>query len=748
MNIGVLTGKPSGGLIDVDIDHRLALELSDQFLPLTPAVFGRASNRRSHRLYKVNGPVKTRRFKSTKHGTIVEIRSTGAQTIFPGSTHPSGEIIEWEDPDAEPAEIDAETLIRAVEALANAVKVRLQEKPRRKRSHDVPPPVPMPVETSDERMAACLERMMAMEIDDANDGSHRLFAAACRAVEFDLDDQQAVACIRAYEQRRPFPNPWPDLDIIKRIRNAEQRCERGHALVKARKMQIVIGTDEHRVIDQATRALGDDPDLYQRGGQLVRVIQVAAGSADAPDGKRLTIALIPPANLRDRLTRHVAFFGLDKNDELVPKHPPEWAFAGIAARGAWPCIRVIEGIVDAPILRADGTILQTPGYDQRSGVVYAPSQEFPVIDEEVDIDDAHASLEFLMEMVCDFPFESDEHRAAWLAALLTGLAHHAFDGPSPLFLIDANIRGAGKGLLAQTIGRTVLGTELPVFSYAHDAEEMRKKLTSIAIAGDRMNLLDNLEGEFGNDALDRALTATRWKDRVLGGNGMIDLPLRVTWLATGNNVVVKPDTVRRVIHIRLDVFHENPENRSGFKHPNLLAWIKDNRARLLVSALTILRAYCRAGRLQQDLEPLGSFEGWSNLVRQAVVWMGLPDPCLTRVKLAATGDTGVDGLRRLLAAWFEFDRNGDGYTLASLRDLLYPEQPELHIDRAGLALRAAIEDLCECNAGRPPEVRTLAARLRAHRHRVVDGLYLEVDDSQRRNGLRWLVRRVQNDPRA
>jgi hypothetical protein len=349
-----------------------------------------------------------------------------------------------------------------------------------------------------------------------------------------------------------------------------------------------------------------------------------------------------------------------------------------------------------------------------------------------------------LDVVCDFPFEAPEHKAAWLAALLTGLAHHAFSGPSPLFLIDANVRGAGKGLLAQTIGRTVLGYELPVFSYAPDPEEMRKKMTSIALAGDRMILLDNLEGAFGNDALDRALTSTRWKDRVLGGNSMIDLPLRVVWLATGNNVTVQADTIRRVIHIRLDVFEEQPEHRSGFRHANLLGHINTHRPQILAAALTILRAYCRAGRPQQTLQNFGSFEGWSQLVRQAVVWVGLPDPCLTRTRLVATADSTVDILRRVFTAWASFDHVGDGFVLSKLLELLYPDQANLTPDDTGVALRSALEELAGCAPGKSLDARGLAARLRTFRHRVVDGMYLEVDDSKRREGVRWVLRRVGN----
>jgi hypothetical protein len=73
---------------------------------------------------------------------------------------------------------------------------------------------------------------------------------------------------------------------------------------------------------------------------------------------------------------------------------------------------------------------------------------------------------------------------------------------------------------------------------------MLVELRSTALAGDRMIHLDNLEGNFGNDTLDRALTATRWKDRILGKSQEVDLPLIPVWYGTGNNVAVAADTTR------------------------------------------------------------------------------------------------------------------------------------------------------------------------------------------------------------
>jgi hypothetical protein len=89
-NIGLLLGEASGGVVDVDLDHRAAVALADVYLPAT-ATFGRASNPDSHRLYKCLG-VQTKKY---SHKTmLVELRSDGCQTLVPGSTHPSGEVIQ------------------------------------------------------------------------------------------------------------------------------------------------------------------------------------------------------------------------------------------------------------------------------------------------------------------------------------------------------------------------------------------------------------------------------------------------------------------------------------------------------------------------------------------------------------------------------------------------------------------------------------------------------------------------------
>ncbi|MBR1216198.1 VapE domain-containing protein [Bradyrhizobium sp. JYMT SZCCT0180] len=122
-NIGVLLGVRSNGLADVDLDCAEAVSLAPYFLPPTEAVFGRASKPSSHYLYYIDDAREkaTEQLKDEKKQTVVELRMGGgraaAQTVFPGSTHPSGEAIEWAK-NGEPAKSNYGTLKHAITKIA------------------------------------------------------------------------------------------------------------------------------------------------------------------------------------------------------------------------------------------------------------------------------------------------------------------------------------------------------------------------------------------------------------------------------------------------------------------------------------------------------------------------------------------------------------------------------------------------------------------------------------------------------
>ena len=149
-------------------------------------------------------------------------------------------------------------------------------------------------------------------------------------------------------------------------------------------------------------------------------------------------------------------------------------------------------------------------------------------------------------------------------------------------------------------------------------------------------------------------------------------------------------------------------------------------------------AYCRAGRPSQNLTPYGSFEGWSSIVREAVVWVGLPDPCRTRTRLAESSDTSTDALIQLIAAWQQYDASANGVVIAELINTLYPTaRDDTPRDDASQAMRAALENLVGCPPGKTPTPRQVGNRMRRSRRRVVGAHYFDTDEARGRNGMVW-----------
>ncbi len=130
LNVGVQLGASSRGLTDVDLDSPEAVAVGPYLLPKTQAIFGRVSKRSSHWLYYTdlsttqdNAAIQ---LKAPDGTMLLELRSgggdRGAQTVFPGSVHESGEAIAWEE-NGEPADVDDADLLTRVKLIAAAALI-------------------------------------------------------------------------------------------------------------------------------------------------------------------------------------------------------------------------------------------------------------------------------------------------------------------------------------------------------------------------------------------------------------------------------------------------------------------------------------------------------------------------------------------------------------------------------------------------------------------------------------------------
>ena len=513
--------------------------------------------------------------------------------------------------------------------------------------------------------------------------------------------------------------------------------------VSARRLPktIYLGTDESRVIDESLTELAKVSGIFQRGGQLVHVVQNAAPPAGLLRSPAPRIRIMEDARAKELLSTAATFMHRGEAEDEVAA-TPAWVVRGIAARGQWQEIPAVDAVIEAPALRPDGTIIETPGFDRETGTYFHAAIDFLPTPENPTHADACESIAALKQVIIDFPFKGDEHRAAAICGMLTPFARLAFTGPSPLNLVDGNMPGTGKGLLVDAITLPFAGREIARMANPKSDEECRKKITSIAMAGESMVLVDNVAGPFGCPSLDAALTATTWNDRILSTNEMTGaIPLAVTWYCTVNNCVLAADTVRRSLHVRLESPVENPEERTGFDHPDLLAWMKDERPVLVRHCLTILRAYFVAGRPDQNLPTWGSFEGWSRLVRSAVVWAGMADPSKARKELASQADREGQLLRQLVAGWLEIDALGSGISIAAVYRALDAEDKANAEGPAPTdmypVLRAVLAELSKENDKRPTP-QSLGMKLHHLRGRIIDGKHFACKPGQ--YGAEWSVR--------
>jgi putative DNA primase/helicase len=486
--------------------------------------------------------------------------------------------------------------------------------------------------------------------------------------------------------------------------------------------------------DWVPKPLRETVKVYTRGGALVHAIE----SEDPQSKGQLGIKPIPSCIVRERITQAVQLIverETSDGPEIVPTRPPKWLIDAVHSRGWYAGkVKPLTGVVESPTLRSDGTILQAAGYDEATGLIYRPNADFPKLPDQPSRNDAQRAVMELLEVINDFPFLDDADRSAWLAMVLSMIGRQAVTGCVPLFAVTSNIRGSGKSLLVDAASRIAFGRSAARKAFTRDDDELRKAITAIALEAAHAVLFDNLDVQLGGASLDAALTAESWSDRVLGSSRMAgDLPLRTVWSCTGNNIGFGSDVARRVLPIRLQSPLESPEERSDFVHADLLGFVAENRPRLAIAALSILRAYFVAGRPEQPGGEWGSFEAWSRTIRGAVVWAGAADPLPTRATATANDDAKTL-LAMLITGIEEADPDNTGLTTKEIERLTTHRPDDAPTCPT---LVAAVGEIC----GTRFDARKFARRMRSYIGRVYEGRQIATE--QAHGGVkRWRVKAV------
>src|ERR1700682_631299 len=365
-------------------------------------------------------------------------------------------------------------------------------------------------------------------------------------------------------------------------------------------------------------------DIFENCGKLVRPV---AETVIASGGRKTRIARFEELGhvyLRDLLARHAIWQSyVVREKKMVRRDPPSDIAKTILARvGEWK-FKTVNGVISTPTMRPDGSLLTTPGYDEDTGLILFAPPEMPSIPLAPSRSEAMQALALLEDLLHEFPFTDTFSEAVALSALITPIARGAFE-VAPMHAANATAAGSGKSYLGDVVAAIAIGQPMPVIAAGRSDEETEKRLGASLMAGQPLISLDNVSEPLGGDSLCQCVERQNLNIRILGLSKNAPVKTRGTsFFATGNNLVIRGDMCRRVVTATLDPRLERPELRIFKSNP--VAKVMANRGAYIAAALTICRAYAAAAR-PGPAKRLASFEGWSDTVRSALIWLGKSDP--------------------------------------------------------------------------------------------------------------------------
>ncbi len=534
-----------------------------------------------------------------------------------------------------------------------------------------------------------------------------------------------------------------------------------HARKKSRKKKSTSGGEAHGddrpvirikkgsiqlVLDEADQVLAErDPTIYAQSSRLVRILTLSADNVGREKTMRwrpgsVVIREISSAHLVDRMARAARWERWDNREkEWLPTDVPRThAESFIARAGDWKHIPPLTGVIEAPTLRVDGSVLDQPGYDATSGIYFAGRQPagYAAPIEQPTMKDAEKACGLLLDIISDFPTIELQDRSAVIAGMLTALLRRSLPA-APMIAITAPMPGTGKSKLADVMAVIATGRRAPVLSLGKDEAEGDKRLAAALLAGGAVVNLDNIERPLFGDLLCQALTQETVDLRPLGGSLKVTAVPNCVFLATGNNLDIRGDLKRRIVLVRLDAKMERPEQRKFDR--DVVDVVTERRGELITACLTVVRAYLAAGCPAVNAAPFGGFEAWDARCRRPLIWLGIPDPLLSSEEARAEDpDTALQ--RSFFTAWNRaFGNNDVSATEIAQRAVEATKGGDGQAMHTNPDLYEAVLAAC----GEKITSKRLGYWLRRHKMRVCDGYRLVHGEFDEHSKIaKWRLERV------
>jgi len=483
-----------------------------------------------------------------------------------------------------------------------------------------------------------------------------------------------------------------------------------------------------QVVDETLKVLKNSGQIFDYGNNSMARIS---------DSQIYPITKNDIAYLKDFSERN-AYYERRKFDSCYHCNVPADVIHRIIAKNGERNLPKLKGLISAPTLKLDGTLIQDPGYDESSNLyLLLQEQEFPKIPVQISDEEILQSTQYLLEPFEKFAFEDSVSRSIMFAGLLTAVVRSSIN-TRPAFAFDAPAAGSGKTLLGSCISALAGGTGATQPSILDD-DELRKVFLTLLRQGASDIFLDNVIGILDGAAINHLLTAPIYQGRILGHSEIISVPNNAILLLTGNNLRIHKDLMRRVLVCRLDTGMEKPYTKHFSFCP--LGLIRAQRMKYIRHALIILRG-CLSKKKPNPENNLGSFEEWDYLVRRSILTVcdlikahpkyshiELSDPIENMIKSA--GDDPESSTIDLVLRGLQALKNSVALSPREIYTVMlegHPFPPKIYDEKA--LLKEALQVINDDMGGKLTS-RKLGAWLLNRKDRVVGGLKLVgVKDSQ------------------
>ena len=418
-----------------------------------------------------------------------------------------------------------------------------------------------------------------------------------------------------YRVTKTWLRGWKRAVITEKRKRSAKAQSRFSTIKEGEKPMIVVSNRFMREItDDIIAAINQvntpKPFIFVRSSLPTRVELDENGNAIA---KPLTVAAA--RGIMERAANFMSETDIEGETLQAPVNPPLDNVNDFLSLGSFPDLPPLVGISTAPVVAPDGTICMEEGYQPSVRYFYHAKEKLEIGDIIPTPENVEKAKRLILdELYCDFPFADQASRANTIALMLTPFVRPLIQGATPLHTIDASTPGTGKTLLADIASMPFISSGPTIMTAGRDDDEWRKRITAKLMNAPSHILIDNVKNKLTSGDLSAALTAHEWEDRILGQSATIRLPVKCTWIATGNNLELSDEIVRRSVWIRLEANVERPWERRGFKHEDLRGWVQKHRGELVTALLTLVQRWLADGKPEENDVILGGYEEWVKVI--------------------------------------------------------------------------------------------------------------------------------------